>query len=68
MEDLQVDPGPGAPRGLRIPAARYVADRENPSYHPGRCARLTAGGVTFATLGEVHPAVREAFDPKARKK
>ena len=24
MEDLQVDPGPGAPRGLRIPAAELV--------------------------------------------
>ena len=26
------------------------------------CARLMAGGVTYAVLGEVHPAVREAFD------
>jgi len=31
-------------------------------HHPGRCASLTAGGVTYAVLGEVHPAVREAFD------
>lgn len=31
-------------------------------YHPGRCARLTRGGVEFAKLGEVHPAVRERFD------
>ena len=37
-----------------------------PYHHPGRCARLTAGGVTFATLGEVHPAVREAFDMPRR--
>ena len=31
-------------------------------YHPGRCARLVRGGVTFATVGEVHPDVRERFD------
>lgn len=31
-------------------------------HHPGRCARLTADGVLYARLGEVHPAVREAFD------
>lgn len=31
-------------------------------YHPGRCARLTRGGVVFAKLGEVHPTVRERFD------
>lgn len=31
-------------------------------YHPGRSAKLTAGGIVFAQLGEVHPAVREAFD------
>ncbi len=35
-------------------------------YHPGRCARLTRGGVVFAQLGEVHPAVRERFDMPRR--
>lgn len=35
-------------------------------YHPGRCARLTRGGVVFARLGEVHPAVRERFDMPKR--
>lgn len=35
-------------------------------YHPGRCARLTAGGVTYAQVGEVHPAAREAFDMPRR--
>ncbi|MDD3334393.1 MAG: phenylalanine--tRNA ligase subunit beta [Eubacteriales bacterium] len=30
-------------------------------YHPGRCARLTRGGVVFATIGEIHPAVMERF-------
>lgn len=35
-------------------------------YHPGRCARLVRGGVVFATVGEVHPAVRERFDMPRR--
>ena len=35
-------------------------------YHPGRCARLTRGGVTFAVVGEVHPDVRERFDMPRR--
>ena len=35
-------------------------------YHPGRKARLVRGGVVFAQLGEVHPAVREKFDMPKR--
>ncbi|MEG2315406.1 MAG: phenylalanine--tRNA ligase subunit beta, partial [Clostridia bacterium] len=35
-------------------------------YHPGRSARLMQGGVMFAQLGEVHPAVRERFDMPKR--
>ena len=43
--------------GLRIPAARYVADRENPSYHPGRCAKIYVGDQCLGTLGQIHPHV-----------
>ena len=43
--------------GLRIPAARYAADRENPSYHPGRCARVYVGDKCLGTLGQIHPHV-----------
>ena len=35
-------------------------------YHPGRCARLVRGDVTFAAVGEVHPDVRERFDMPRR--
>ena len=35
-------------------------------YHPGRCARLVRGNVVYAQLGEVHPAVAQAFDMKGR--
>ena len=30
-------------------------------YHPGRCAILSKDGTLIAKVGEVHPAVREAF-------
>ena len=30
---------------------------DNPSYHPGRCAKLTLSGKLLACFGEVHPAV-----------
>jgi phenylalanyl-tRNA synthetase beta chain len=30
-------------------------------FHPGRCGRVTAGGRVIGTVGEIHPAVAEAF-------
>ncbi len=34
---------------------------DNPTFHPGRCARLTAGGEEIGLLGEIHPAVCENY-------
>lgn len=34
----------------------------HPSFHPGRCARVTVGERELGYLGELHPLVREAFD------
>ena len=42
---------------LRIPNVRFVAEREAPSYHPGRCARVFSGNRELGVLGQVHPAV-----------
>ncbi len=36
---------------------RFVAEKQNPSYHPGRCARVYAGDVEIGVLGEIHPLV-----------
>lgn len=33
-----------------------------PYYHPGRCARILAGGEELAVLGEVHPQVLENYE------
>ena len=42
---------------LRLPAAQYTADTANPSYHPGRCARISIGGEDVGCLGQIHPLV-----------
>ena len=34
---------------------------EDPTFHPGRTARLTVDGEEFAIFGEVHPAVLENY-------
>ncbi|HZA25645.1 MAG TPA: phenylalanine--tRNA ligase beta subunit-related protein, partial [Dehalococcoidia bacterium] len=35
---------------------------EDPTCHPGRCAKIISGDAQLGTIGEVHPAVRGAFD------
>ena len=44
-------------RGLNMPKASYEADTKNPSYHPGRCAKVSVGGVALGYMGQVHPLV-----------
>ena len=34
---------------------------DNPVFHPGRAAKITLDGETLATLGEIHPKVRENY-------
>ena len=34
---------------------------DEPAYHPGRCARISAGGETLAVLGELHPKVQSNY-------
>ena len=42
---------------LRIENVRFLADTENPSYHPGRCAKVYCGDRLLGVLGQVHPHV-----------
>ncbi len=48
--------------GLRIEGVRFEAETGNPSYHPGRCARVYRGGSLLGVLGQIHPAVAENYD------
>jgi len=44
-------------KGLRLPKASYEAVSDNPSYHPGRCAKVSVDGVALGYMGQVHPLV-----------
>lgn len=45
----------------------YDFDRANdPSFHPGRSARLTVNGKIIGTLGEIHPDVLENYGINTR--
>ena len=47
--------------GLRIAGVTYVAESGNPSYHPGRCAKVYCGETLLGTLGQIHPHVAENY-------
>ncbi len=48
--------------GLRIENVRYEAESGNPSYHPGRCAKVYSGERLLGVLGQIHPAVAANYD------
>ena len=43
--------------GMRITGVRYEAEKANPSYHPGRCAKVYCGDKLLGVLGQIHPQV-----------
>ena len=47
--------------GLRLPKAVYTAVKDNPSYHPGRCAMVSIGGIDLGYMGQVHPLVAKNY-------
>ena len=47
--------------GLRMPKASYTAVKDNPSYHPGRCAMVSIEGVDLGYMGQVHPLVAKNY-------
>ena len=47
--------------GLRLHKASYTADSTNPSYHPGRCARITMDGADVGVIGQIHPLVAKNY-------
>ena len=46
---------------LRAGEARFVADKTNPAYHPGRCAKVYLQGKEIGTLGQIHPEVAKNY-------
>ena len=47
--------------GLHIPDVRYEPGT-NPTFHPGKCARILSGEKQLGVFGELHPQVRERYD------
>ena len=47
--------------GLRVKKASYTAVKNNPSYHPGRCASVSIEGEEVGVIGQVHPAVAKNY-------
>ena len=47
--------------GLRLNKASYTAVKDNPSYHPGRCAMVSIDGVDLGYMGQVHPLVAKNY-------
>ena len=47
--------------GLRLPKATYAAVKDNPSYHPGRCASVSIDGQLLGYMGQVHPQVAKNY-------
>ena len=43
--------------GLRLRKPAYTAVSDNPSFHPGRCAKLTIDGTEVGVMGQIHPLV-----------
>jgi phenylalanyl-tRNA synthetase beta chain len=57
-----------AAMGVTAPTYRAETPEErHPHLHPGRAARITdAGGKSYGSIGEVHPAVAAAWDLPGR--
>ena len=48
-------------RALRMKKTEYTAEKNNPSYHPGRCARIAVDGEEIGVMGQVHPLVAKNY-------
>ncbi len=47
--------------GLRLKKASYTAIKDHPSYHSGRCAKVTIDGMDVGVMGQVHPLVAKNY-------
>ena len=43
--------------GLNLPKAEFTAVKDNPTYHPGRCAAVSMNGIQLGYMGQIHPLV-----------
>ncbi len=55
-----------AAAGIPARSLSFEPCSEYPSFHPGRCAKLSADGALLGVLGEIHPHVQENYGIDAR--
>ena len=48
-------------RCIRVKKPEYEAVKDNPSYHPGRCAAILIDGKRCGVFGQVHPLVAKNY-------
>ncbi|MBR5792910.1 MAG: phenylalanine--tRNA ligase subunit beta [Ruminiclostridium sp.] len=46
---------------IRAEKITFVAETGNPSYHPGRCAKVFVNGAEIGVLGQIHPLVANNY-------
>ena len=47
--------------GCRIADISFEPVTDNPSYHPGRCARILSGEMEIGVFGTIHPLVAKKY-------
>jgi len=48
-------------REFRVENVRFTAERDNPSYHPGRTATIYSGDKPLGVVGQIHPVVAKNY-------
>ena len=48
-------------RELNIKGLQFAPQKNNPSYHPGRCADVLVGGEVIGVFGAIHPTVAARY-------
>ncbi len=49
-------------QSIRAENVRFQAEKGNPSYHPGRSAKVFVGETEVGVLGQIHPLVADNYD------
>jgi len=48
-------------REMRVGNVRFVSERDDPSYHPGRTAAVYSGETRLGLVGQIHPAAAKNY-------
>ena len=48
-------------RDIRAEDVEFTACQDDPSYHPGRCAKVLIGGRPAGVVGQIHPLIAKNY-------